>query len=462
MDIFKQTVLKGGQGSGNFGHSGREGLVGGSGSNENNNNFSNIDERLVNYKPNRSLSDPTKTVSIQEYIPSAKFVSYGKTPFFEKLTEMQGVGVDSSIEDFVKARQELFDRQPITEIPLDKIIVTQKVVNKERVDEIIKDPSLAGNNPPMLVRYKDETYVINGHHRIISEVQKGAKTIKGRVLNFDDMKFYKGGEGSGNFNHAGRQGYVGGSSSEGGGQSVSSAFTTGRIKDSEKLSKGKTSNTVYKVSIKDDGKGYWKGTQASQFIKDKWWARDMGDLDKCNQASREVMAYQLDKIAGANLIPETTFKDRDNELGSCQQEVEEFRSGMSVPFNTNITNRFKEIDTSQYIKGIIFDDMIGSTDRHTGNFGIDKKNNLKFIDNGLILSSNPNKAWNGNFMKAGSGFLNKVVGFDKLESSYKIMEKTRKQIADKFIDNEDKINTMFSKYHLSVKEKNAFWKRVKE
>jgi len=159
--------------------------------------LSGIDKALVDYKPGeRSLTDPSKIERIDEHLSNARYVQYSKTPFFTSVSAMQGVLDPSSVSgaDYKKMRDDLFNKQPVTEVPLDKLVVTQPDVNKDRLAELAKQPPDTGAalKPIHAVRYNGETYVLNGHHRAVDAVDRGKSTIKANVLNLseDENKTY--------------------------------------------------------------------------------------------------------------------------------------------------------------------------------------------------------------------------------------------------------------------------------
>lgn len=159
-----------------------------------------IAERLVDYKPDRSLSDPAKTRDLAEILPNTRYQDYGDVPFLDRMHELMGVDDPDTIPvaDYVAARERLFSAQPVREVPLDKIVVTQETVNTDRVQQIIDRPETGGTNPGFFVRYGHETYVMNGHHRVASQVLSGDTTTSGRLLDlFDDAFEVRGADETG-------------------------------------------------------------------------------------------------------------------------------------------------------------------------------------------------------------------------------------------------------------------------
>jgi SPP1 gp7 family putative phage head morphogenesis protein len=150
----------------------------------------NLDQRLVDYKPDRSLSDPSKTVAITKIVPGSEVTKYSKMPFLDQLHAEMGVENPATIpiQDYMAKRDAFFAKQPVVEVPLRNLVLTQLRVNEERVREIAKDPSKAKGLPPFAVHHDGETYILNGHHRVAAEIANGEKTMRMHLWNADAMK----------------------------------------------------------------------------------------------------------------------------------------------------------------------------------------------------------------------------------------------------------------------------------
>ena len=146
-----------------------------------------LDERLVNYKPSRNLADPTKVVPLAELLPEAQYQPYSQVPFLGDLHERMGVQdpLTHDVADYMDRRDELLNAQPLTSVPYDHVVVTQRVVNRDRVTQIAMDPSTGGTKPAHFVRYNGQTYVLNGHHRVAAQIINGEQSVMGRVLDLD-------------------------------------------------------------------------------------------------------------------------------------------------------------------------------------------------------------------------------------------------------------------------------------
>jgi hypothetical protein len=155
--------------------------------------FAHEDERLaalhahvVDYKPDRSLANPDDVAQIDSLLPNARHADYVRMPFLDSMHKMMGVAdpLAISTDDYMKRRDALFQSLPVSRVPFDKIVVTQRAVNRERVQQIRDDPATGGSKPQFFVRHGDETYVINGHHRVAAQVLNG-EDARGHVLNLD-------------------------------------------------------------------------------------------------------------------------------------------------------------------------------------------------------------------------------------------------------------------------------------
>lgn len=149
-----------------------------------------LDERLVNFKPSRNLDDPAKTAPLAELLPNARYQAYSQVPFLADMHARMGVEdpLTHDVSDYMARRDALFDAQPLSSVPYDKVVVTQKSVNRDRVSQIAMDPSTGGTKPAHFVRYNGETYVLNGHHRVAAQIINGDNNVTGRVLNLDIAK----------------------------------------------------------------------------------------------------------------------------------------------------------------------------------------------------------------------------------------------------------------------------------
>jgi hypothetical protein len=155
--------------------------------------MSPLDKKLVDYKPGeRPLNDPSKLTYLDKILPNTRFVPYSKTKFFNAVSAMQGSDPEKVTGgEYKQARDDLMNKQPVAEIPLDKLVVTQRGVNKDRMASIEKWPKGMGPkgtplDPIQVVRYNGETYILNGHHRAAAFKNRGDETTKAHVLTLTD------------------------------------------------------------------------------------------------------------------------------------------------------------------------------------------------------------------------------------------------------------------------------------
>ena len=152
--------------------------------------MSALDKRLVDYKPDRSLSDPTKVQQITHLLPDTHYVAYGRTPFLAEMHRRMGIGdpMTTPVADYMAARKALFKQQPEEEIPLHGMTVTQKVVNTDKIAEgLHRGAATYGHMPIDAVRYNGHMFVMNGHHRAVSAAARGDATLHARVLDLSTV-----------------------------------------------------------------------------------------------------------------------------------------------------------------------------------------------------------------------------------------------------------------------------------
>lgn len=148
-------------------------------------------DRLVDYKPDRSLSDPDKTTSIA-VVTGRDYVPYGEIPGLDAMHEQMGVDTSTleaidaiDVGDYMARRDALFSELPVEDVSLGDVVVTQESVNVDRVDELADDPTKGGSKPVYFIKSGGRLYVINGHHRIAADIKAGRGPVKGRVLDLD-------------------------------------------------------------------------------------------------------------------------------------------------------------------------------------------------------------------------------------------------------------------------------------
>lgn len=245
---------------------------------------------------------------------------------------------------------------------------------------------------------------------------------------------------------------------------LKTVFENGEV-ESWKISDKGGINTVYEAIIKGDGMGMTKSSvdeakgmedQRSNIrsVANSCKSRMKTDLWACSQTRREIMASEIDKLLGAGFIPSTVAKTIEGKgLCSCQTFVEGFQQGVKPANDIRIVDKIYE--------AVCFDEIIGSSDRHGGNHGLDSNGNIVFIDNGLTFNAYPKEAWNGPYEKyvawptgvpqswKGGMYIN-ALGY----------RKACKKFTDKAYENKDVIDKIFKHHGLPELEQEQFWGRV--
>lgn len=142
-------------------------------------------------------------------------------------------------------------------------------------------------------------------------------------------------------------------------------------------------NNKYELAEDPDRK---KGAFVSQRVKieDDGYAirKPEGNPDSVElMGRREAFAYTLDKKLGVGLVPPTVWRGK-RENASFQSMISEAKSGFELDRDEVHTR-----DPEQFGKMSLLDILLGNTDRHEGNFLIDKRGKVWAIDHGLSMPS---------------------------------------------------------------------------
>jgi hypothetical protein len=204
----------------------------------------------------------------------------------------------------------------------------------------------------------------------------------------------KGGEGSGNWKHAGRRGKVGGSApsstphgdvpigeehawgtpsdySPGHSEFAEHTSTPEDIESTSPLDDGVTHGE--RIFYRNDGSGIWKGLGVDEPGGHHGW--------------HEVAAYEISELLGLDVVPETVYAKNDaGEMGTCQIFVENSRRGSKGVLDPRGADRA--------IKVMILDYITQNRDRHPGNYLWDEKNQIVAIDHGHALFQRRSQADN--------------------------------------------------------------------
>lgn len=141
-----------------------------------------LDEKLVNFRPNRDLNDRFGTDPIRVVIPEAEETTYSRMPFLHELHKSAGLDPNGDVGNYMQQRKDFFDSLPVEDVPLDRLVVTQHRVNTARVQQMRDHPETRGKGVPYFVEYEGKLYAIDGHHRVVSDVLDSAPATQGRVL----------------------------------------------------------------------------------------------------------------------------------------------------------------------------------------------------------------------------------------------------------------------------------------
>jgi hypothetical protein len=209
----------GGEGSGNFEHKGRPGMVGGS----------------------SSTNWTTKNIT-QELIDTER----------ESLRELE-MG---------------YDKATLKELDIKDVFISEEGEKTAQYSDSRKKGAVF---PPIAVIKRGKKYeIVDGNRRYMTALEAGDLTIPAMVLEgFDLFKdkqpnverlFHHGGQGSGNFDHSGRPGQVGGSDNEGSGSISLQNYPEGKVPP-------KVLNDI-KSSWKDDRRDVAVGTIISRSKND--------------------------------------------------------------------------------------------------------------------------------------------------------------------------------------------------
>jgi len=249
-----------------------------------------------------------------------------------------------------------------------------------------------------------------------------------------------------------------------------SPFAIGKIIEEQELITG-TLNECALVKIDGDGKGIYKNERQERLKQKRYYrsASGMMNLDDCSMVQREVLASEIDKILGWDLVPETVLKKgiKLKTVGSTQQFIDGYRKINKLPFNTKWNELPLVIQQDKLMKISVFDDLVANIDRHEGNIGFGASGELKLIDNGASFAHTPQKAWNGRFIEdAGYNLIAKYFGEvyrnapRYIRASEKYVE-TAKEVGAKMLNDKIKINGLFKGAKLPKREIDAFWERAK-
>ena len=167
----------------------------------------------------------------------------------------------------------------------------------------------------------------------------------------------------------------------------------GKITEAKRLNSGVSSTTL--IKLEDGSRGIWKPHEAV------WHSNYRA----------EVLAYELDRKFGFNLVPPTVERSIDGKIGSVQL----FKD------STSSKDSFKNNPVTQIEikKQSLFDFLINNKDREEENFLISSEGRVISIDNGMSFTG---KGFHGvNFKKREAD----IIDFLRTEEGRQIVENLR-------------------------------------
>ncbi len=188
----------------------------------------------------------------------------------------------------------------------------------------------------------------------IAELQ--TKTVKNTLA-----LMLKGGPGSGNHGHSGIPGQVGGSQSSG--AAFEQAASSGKITKSTELGGGVCNSKI--VEYENGDAGVFKSLMDPNAI--------------AHDGNSEVAAYRLNNLLGFDIVPPTVYAEAEGKIGSSQKFIDGLKTGYELePGNLKLDSVTPEIKEQV----LALDYIMGNTDRHSGNWGVDPSGKVWAIDFG--------------------------------------------------------------------------------
>ncbi len=147
-----------------------------------------LDQKLVDFKPERPLSGPG-SADIASVIPAIRLeCSYSRLPRFEAMNALFGVDPNVvPVAEYVAARDAYMGALPVSKLPFNnKIVVSQSRVNVKQVAEmaalIASGEAKWAKKPVYVLANKGLYYILNGHHRLAALYAAGERGFPAHVL----------------------------------------------------------------------------------------------------------------------------------------------------------------------------------------------------------------------------------------------------------------------------------------
>jgi predicted ABC-type ATPase len=143
--------------------------------------FAGLGTHLVDYKRDRPLEGPD-TKPISHFIPGARHVGYLRVPGIDAMHAHMGLHPTPStpIPQYEAARNAMFGKLPVEQVPYHKVVFTQGRINVPYLDRL----TAAGHEdkPVFMVKHGGSYYLMNGHHRAVANYREGARVLAAHVF----------------------------------------------------------------------------------------------------------------------------------------------------------------------------------------------------------------------------------------------------------------------------------------
>lgn len=157
--------------------------------------------------------------------------------------------------------------------------------------------------------------------------------------------------------------------------SIESALSAEKIVNGDLCPDASSANEVWFVKLEGGQQGVFKPTE-KEFVGGRQ------DIPDNTLATREVAFYEIAKIVGLDdLVPVTVIHTAHNsgQVGSMQEFCTDAQVARAIRGAAAFDGK------KDAARAIVFDFIMGNTDRHSKNWMIDSSGKLRLIDNGYCL-----------------------------------------------------------------------------
>jgi hypothetical protein len=157
--------------------------------------------------------------------------------------------------------------------------------------------------------------------------------------------------------------------------SIESALSNEKIVDGDICPDKHNSNEVWFVKLENGQQGVFKPG-------DKEFQNGRKDIPNNTLGIREVAAYEVAKVIGLDdLVPVTVMHTAHNsgQIGSMQEFCPDAEVARKLEGEAPYDGK------RDGARAVVFDFIMGNTDRHSKNWMIDKTGKIRLIDNGYCL-----------------------------------------------------------------------------